>query len=522
MDVAQLAGSPVENLMELFRQAVRWKLPLNLEAYRWAKRQAQRFQAPGDGGNGLRGWLFEIIREEDSQVRTLRALYDTGVLPAVIPELRLVHALVQHDAFHLHPVHEHHLQSFAEMKKLLEGEYDASHPEVREWLEGLENGEVLLLASLIHDVGKGGGRGHAQRGAEMAPAIAARLGLQDEEAELLGFLVAHHVLLTDSAARRDLTDREMIEQCTGVIGSVDRLKMLMLHSFADMRATGPRAWEYWQSLPMGALYQTLVHRLEKGEPDERTVASRLTLLRRKVGEHLAGQVEPGELDAHFEQLSPRYLLSVTPEEAVSHLTLERRLGTSLVCWQVQEKQGMWELTLTSSQPYGLLARVAGILTLHGLDIRKARTHTKINGVAIQIFEVAATESPMDVSWERVMTDLEKTLQGKLALDYRLALQGAGKGREERRVPGRADEVVVDNESSEQDTIIEVYATDRRGLLYAITRALVDLQLDISLAKISTRMDQVADIFYVRTRAGQRVADPEQIEEIRQALLFSLQ
>jgi [protein-PII] uridylyltransferase len=519
---AQVLDSPVEALLELFKQAVHLDLRLGLETYQWSKSQARQLPAALEGKSELRDWLFEIIREENAEIETIRALYETEVLPALIPELRQVHALVQHDAFHLYPVHEHHLRTFAELKKLLNGEHDADYPQIPEWLEDIRSQEVLLLAGLIHDVGKSGGHGHARRGGDMAVLIGERLGLGEEEKELLSFLVANHVLLTDNAARRDLDDERMLRDCSSVIGSVDLLKMLILHSYADLRATGPEAWEYWQNLPILELYQCLLHRVERGDPDVMAVAARLLSLKRQVGELLGDEMTPEELDYHFEQLPPRYLLSATAEEVVSQYKLERQLEESNLSWQVEEKQGNWEITVMSRQHLGLLVRVAGTLTLNQLDIRKAQTHTKKSGVAFQTLEVAALKPEMEISWDQVMADLEKALQGRLALEYRLALHTAEQRRQRRRVPKKPDEVVVDNQSSDQYTIIEVYTKDRPGLLYAITRTMLDLRLQVFLAKISTRMDQVADIFYVLTQEGQRVEDPEHVEEIRQALLFSLQ
>jgi [protein-PII] uridylyltransferase len=519
---SEILASDGEGLLNLFTQAVHLDVSLGAEAHQWAKSQAPKLPGALEGTSALRDWLFDIIREETSRIRTLRALYGTEVLPALVPELREVHALVQHDAFHLHPVHEHHLRTFAELKKLFKGEYDSDFPQVPEWLEGTRDKEVLFLAGLIHDIGKGGGHGHARRGGEMALLIGDRLGLRAEDKELLSFLVANHVLLTDNAARRDIDDEQMLQHCASVIGSVERLKMLALHSFADLRSTGPQAWEYWQDLPILELYQCLLHRLERGDPDVRAVAARLLSLKREVGELLGDEMSKEELDLHFEQLPSRYLVSATPEEVVNQYRLERQLEKAVLSWQVEEKESIWELTLMSRQPLGLLARTAGTLTLNQLDIRRAKTHTKKNGVAFQTFEVAALKPGMEISWEQVMADLEKALEGRLALDYRLAVLAAEQKRERKWAPAKPDEVVVDNHSSDQYTIIEVYTTDRPGLLYSITRTLLDLHLQVFLAKISTRMDQVADIFYVLTQEGQRVEDPEHAEEIKNALLFSLQ
>jgi hypothetical protein len=152
------------------------------------------------------------------------------------------------------------------------------------------------------------------------------------------------------------------------------------------------------------------------------VAARLLSLKREVGELLGDEMSKEELDQEFEQLPSRYLVSATPEEVVSQYRLERQLEKAVLSWQVEEKESIWELTLMSRQPLGLLTMAAGTLTLNQLDIRKAKTHTKKNGVAFQTFEVAALKPGMEISWEQVMADLEKTIQGRLALDYRLAVQ----------------------------------------------------------------------------------------------------
>jgi [protein-PII] uridylyltransferase len=244
-------------------------------------------------------------------------------------------------------------------------------------------------------------------------------------------------------------------------------------------------------------------------------------LRQRISEILGGEFTPEELDRHFGQFGARYLLTVNSKAMAGHLRLARKLEEAPVSWEVRKGQGTWELTVMSREPLGLLFRVAGILTLHGLDIRQAQTHTRRDGIALQIFEVAVLDPEKEVSWEQIMTDLNKALRGKIALEYRLALHRTQQKWEWPRGPKRPDEVVVDNHSSDRYTIVEVYTSDRPGLLYAITHMLLQLQLQVFLAKISTRMDQVADIFYVRTIDGQRVEDSEQIQEIKQALLYSL-
>jgi len=390
--------------------------------------------------------------------------------------------------------------------------------------EGLDDPTVLYLAALLHDLGKSSGRGHARHGGEMMPAVARRLGLHEDQAELLQFLVAQHLLLMDNASMRDLADEEMVANCAAAVGSAERLDHLALLSLADMAATGPRGYQKWRDTPVVALYKRIRHLLEKGEPSSQAITERLVHLRSLIAREASDLLSPAELEVYLAKLAPRYLLSMPSIAVARHLRMEWQLRRSNepVVLEASVKEGMAEITLMSQMTNGLVFRSAGILTLHHLDIRGAQVFAMNDGVVILIFQCRFAEpSSGEPDWDAVRNDLKRLLQGRLALHYRIAAHAAARRSEQLSVRRSPSKILVDNESNAKYTILEVYTLDRVGLLYTIARTLFELQIRIYVAKITTKVDQVADVFYIRTSQGEKVVDPEQLEELENALLFWL-
>jgi len=361
-------------------------------------------------------------------------------------------------------------------------------------------------------------------GGEMIPSIARRMGLDSEESDILQFIVAQHLLLMDNASLRDLADEEMLAQCALVSKTPKRLELLALLSFADMMATGPRAQQKWRDTPVMALYERVNHLLEKGEPSPQAIADRIEQVRKQVEGEVADLISNVELESYFDQLAPRYLLSMPPSSIAKHLRMEWQLQHSeqTFVWEVTVADGLAGVTLLSKETSGLLPRAAGILTLHDLNIISAQVFTKQNGVILLIFQCRLPEEGRQLpDWESAKEDMNRALQGRMSLEYRIAAHASRLGAGQAVTRPAPSKVLIDNESSQVYTIIEVYTTDRVGLLYTITWSLWELQVRIYVAKITTKVDQVADVFYVKTKDGAKVTDPDQIEEIKNALLFWL-
>jgi [protein-PII] uridylyltransferase len=476
------------------------------------------------GDQSVRDELLALIRADAPELRFIREFNSQGLMNSLIPELAAIHGLVQHDAFHLYPVQEHHFRTLTELKRIFRGDYSQAEPELTQIARSIEDPTSLYLAGLLHDIGKSSGRGHAAHGGEMIPAVARRLGLNAEESQLLQFLVAQHLLLMDNASMRDLADDEMVANCASVIGTTERLDLLALLSLGDMVATGPKGYQKWRDTPVIALYERIRHLLERGEPSPQAITERVAHIR----SHLAGEVsdlmETAELENYLANLAPRYVLSMAPDAVARHLSMAWHLRRSgeMLALEVAVADSAAEITLVSRETTGLVYRSAGILTLHDMDIRGAQVFAMNDGEVILVFQCRfAEEKGREPDWDAVRADLKRLLEGKMALNYRIAAHAAGRKFTQLQLRKTPSQILVDNQSNAKYTILEVYTLDRVGLLYTITRTLFELQIRIFVAKIATKVDQVADVFYIRTYQGEKVTDPEQVREIRNALLFWL-
>jgi [protein-PII] uridylyltransferase len=303
-------------------------------------------------------------------------------------------------------------------------------------------------------------------------------------------------------------------------------------TWADSKATGPRAWNVWIGNLVQELFFKIFHILERGElatPDSsQTVSRAKTQIRKKT----EGRISTEKLDDLFEVMPPRYLLNTHPLDVVRHLEMVRGLAHELKSHQSsafifdarEEKQkGSWTVTFLTKDRPGLFSDIAGVMALNNINI-SSNIYTWRDGTAVDIFSVTR---PLDTihaedTWKKVEMDFKNTCSGKLSLPYRLSQKAAPSILSSPKKPVRPPDVVVDNQSSDFFTLIEVFAPDRIGLLYLITRTLFDLRLDIRVAKTGVKGDQIADVFYVRDLDGQKLEDEEQVNEIKRALLYQIE
>lgn len=456
----------------------------------------------------------------------LAAMQFIDFLEAYIPELGAVRAQVQHDAYHVHTVDVHLVMTLWELKKIAFADKDADGEDFeRSVYNEVDNKEVLFLAALLHDIGKGHGDDHARRGAELIPNIGARLGLSEEAVDDLKFLVEAHLFLVRTAMRRDLTEEKLIVDCARRVQTVQRLNMLHLLTFADSRATGPGVMNQWKGTLLRDLYKKIFKVLTRSDLAGKVMAEWTDNLLLEVVARLEGVLAPGEIDRHLTKMSAHYLAVMNPELVVKHIMMERELIVKdlPLLFEVEEKEGGYcEVTIMAQDRPGLLSRMAGVFTLHNINILGSQVFTRTSNIALDIFQVGYPPDKLfaDKAWLKVKEDCHKVLTGHMALDFRLARKRPML-KKTKTVTQQPNKVEVDNETSDFYTIVEVYTYDRLGLLYDVTRTLYDLQLSISIAKISTQVEQVVDVFYVRDFLGQKILDEKQIKEVKDALYFTL-
>ncbi len=513
-------------LIEIFRMCASRRLTLSAEARRLVQEFIylvdERYCKSVECAQS-----FLSILKAQGAYEALEAMQVTGMLGAYIPEFKKVQDRVQFDTYHIYPVGRHLLETVKRLKELRkQGEIILATV-----LSEIKDTEALFLAALLHDIGKTG-KGHSRRGAALAKTILSRLGLEEATIDLVAFLVEHHLLLVETASRRDLDDEKVIVQCARAVGSIERLKMLYLLTWADSAATGPRAWSDWMASLVQELFFKVLHILAKKELATEDAAARLRRMKIAVSKRLGQQVQKEELHGIFQAMSTRYLLSTPPAKVFEHIMMAREIkgktGTGqqvpfILAASLLEAQKCWELTFVGRDRPGLFSEIAGVLAFNNVNILSARVHTWSDGTVVDIFQVTPPLDPLRPykTWEKVSKELRDVFRGRASLPDMLASKAKGRLAPKVPVSTRQPKVAIDNEASDFFTVIEVFADDRIGILYLITRTLFELGLDIRVAKIATKVDQIADAFYVRDQVGQKITESQQLEKIERALMERL-
>jgi [protein-PII] uridylyltransferase len=416
-----------------------------------------------------------------------------GGWTVLLPEWSAVRGRAQHDPWHRYTVDGHAFATVAEVTRLLERD-----PTARAGTDQTGDLETLYLAALLHDVGKGSGVDHSVAGERLARRALRRMGVGPEMADEVAALVRHHLLLVDTATRRDLDDPTVIAAVVATLGMPRRAHLLHLLTVADGLATGPVAWSQWKATLVADLARRVADAMERGAPagpgDPADLAGRIEAARPA----LAGRT--GRLLA---TLPASYPLSVSPEELADELELlADPPGPGAVRYRVDAAgDGHAVVTVCAADRPGTLARTTGVLALHRVSVLRAQAWSTSDGLALQRFAVLA---PASLRWARLEADLEAAWAGRLAVEARLER----KARDYRPSSPVVPDVRVLADESEHSTVVEVRASDALGLLHAVAAALGDLDLDVRVAKIDTLGDRVVDVFYVRSPWGAKLTDAQ--------------
>jgi [protein-PII] uridylyltransferase len=448
--------------------------------------------------------------------RVLEEMLDTGFLAAYIPELAKVESLAQHDVYHVFTVDRHLLQTIRELERLREEE-----PNVYTVVRAPH---ILFLAGLLHDVGKGFGHGHAERGADLARQSGARFGLAADEIDILDFLVRDHLFLSHTAQRRDLEDEELIMRCARQVKTPERLAMLYLLTIADAMATGPTVWNDWIAALLLELYLKIALLLDRKDLSEKEKVRGTELGAQWIREKVSG-LAPKNITINFDLFSDDYLLSFPPEVIVEHITHAKKLAEQDVLFFHEQRQESWSLLVMTKDRPGLLARIFGVLALHNLNVLAAKIFTWADGTAVDTIEISSTiqEKYENQNWQTMAEELGLAIQQRLGLEYRLSRKLAPLRTKPQGVQQRlAAKVTINNAASELYSVIEVFSEDRIGVLYDITKTLSDFGISIYRARIGSKADQIVDVFYVLDQDGSKIEDPAFIDELRQGLKYAVE
>lgn len=462
--------------------------------------------------------LMSILRLPHSS-RALYVFLETGLLERFIPEFKQVRHLAQFDMFHRYSVDYHILKAIESLEDITAGG-KVSEELIRLW-RAQEDLEVIKLALLLHDLGKRAEDHHAVEEDTHSATILRRLGLERHLDEV-SFLVNHHLLMSVTAQRLNYADPKTLRDfCDKVNGRVN-LGRLYLVTFADISAVGPDIWTNWKDKLLADLYTAAEQYYVEGEtmfaPDPER-------LERLAQEAAALDGRPGALElmrVFLERAPNRYLRAVTPETVVFHQRLAERAPERGVALRFRPKAGgdAAEFTVASQSRIGFFSVIAGAFTAKNMSIVAARIHTLKDNFALDTFIVkgpnlAVYDDPHTIA--RFETELGELLSGARDVDEQVRRRQRYLKPHHRAAPlPRKPRAVIANQISRKYSVIEIWAADRVGLLYDITRTMAGLGLDIDSAKISTEGKMAVNVFYVSDGGG-KIEDPQRQQQVTAAL-----
>ncbi len=461
----------------------------------------------------------------------LGVLNETGLLGRLLPDWSRIVGQMQFDTYHVYTVDEHTIEAVRVLNQLelgLLAEVTQTASELATDLTlDARSRRTLYVALLLHDIAKGRGGDHSELGAEIAQNLGPRLGLSAEETETVSWLVLHHLLLSQTAFKRDIDDPKTILDLADTIQSPTRLRLLLILTVCDMRAVSPRVWNNWKATLLTELYERVAEVLEGGLATPERDA-RVTRAKEAVDALLADAGWSEADRAAFLAVGyGGYWLGFDPETHQRHARLMReaeRIAAPLtVETQPLPARAVTEVTVYTNDHAGLFSHIAGALALAGASIVDARIHTLANGRALDTFWVQdAAEGAFDAPHRlaRIPVLIEQALSGELGLGAAIDRQGWTGGRRMRaiHVPPR---VVVDNRASNTHTVIEVNGRDRPGLLHEVTDTISRAGLQIASAHVTTYGVRAVDVFYVKDVFGLKISSERKLAALRDALLAVL-
>ncbi|MFL5005791.1 MAG: [protein-PII] uridylyltransferase [Microvirga sp.] len=509
------------NLIRLFWLADRHNLAVHPDASRLATRSLGLIGPTLRNDREANRLFMDVLTSRNAPEVVLRLMNEAGVLGRFIPDFGRIVAMMQFNMYHHYTVDEHLLRSIGVLAEIDGQRVEHEHPLSNRIVRSIQNRRALYVALFLHDIAKGRTEDHSIAGAGIARRLGPRLGLDPAETETAAWLVEHHLLMSTIAQSRDLSDPKTIETFAGVVQTMERLKLLLVLTIADIKAVGPGVWTGWK----GELLRTLYYETEVVLTGGHSELARMDRVRRAQDELRAALPDWSDdaFATYAQRHYPAYWLKVEPGRRVKHarfVSAAQAAGRTVATMvETDAFRGVTELTVMSPDHPRLLAIITGACAAGGGNIVDAQIFTTADGMALDtIFLSRAFELDTDElrRAERVATAIERALKGEVKIADLVA--GRRPSREGQRTFHVLPEVVIDNALSSRQTVLEVSGLDRPGLLYDLTTVVGKLNLNIASAHIATFGEKAVDVFYVTDLTGTKITHPGRQAAIRRAML----
>ncbi len=508
------------NLIRLFWLADRHNLPIHPDATRLANRSLKLINRAVRIDPEANRLFLDILTSKNAPETILRQMNEAGVLGRFIPDFGRIVAMMQFNMYHHFTVDEHLLRSVGVLSSIETGRLEREHPLASRLIDTIQNRRALYVAVLLHDIAKGRPEDHSIAGAVIAKKLGPRYGLSQAETETVAWLVEHHLLMSMTAQSRDLSDSRTIEKFAGIVQSLERLKLLLILTAADIRAVGPGTWTAWK----GTLLRTLYDETEvvlSGGHSEIARTDRVRLIQIALRERLTDW-SAEVFDAYSQRHGQAYWLKVDGtrhfKNAVFIKSITEEGRTSATACETDAFRGVTELTVYAPDHPRLLSIITGACAAAGGNIVDAQIFTTMDGFALDAIYISrAFERDEDElrRARRIATAIERALKGEIKIAELVADRHPKEPPKTFLVP---PDVAIDNALSSRETVVEITGLDRPGLLYELTTTLNRLNLNITSAHIATFGERAVDVFYVTDLTGTRVVQPDRIQAIRDAAM----
>ncbi len=493
------------NLLRLFEEGLRTGMLLHPDAMRLVSANLHMIDDDMRKNKEAVRIFLDLLLKHGNPERALRRMNELDVLAAFIPEFEPIVAMMQFNMYHSYTVDEHTIQVIANFAAIERGELEEELPLSSEVLRKGLSRKVLVIAMLLHDIGKGRAEDHSILGAKIARKVAPRLGLNKADSETVEWLVRYHLLMSDMAQKRDIADPRTVRDFAKAVKTVKRLDLLLLLTVCDIRGVGPDTWNNWKAALLRALYGQTREMLENGmealsreqRGHEAKKKLRETLpdwpkadLKRETGRHYPPYWQGLHVTAHveFAQMLRDLHKSDDQSQVIIRLHPDDDRDATRACFAMADHPGIF-------------SRVAGALALVGANVVDARSYTTKDGYVTDAFWIQDADGhPFEASrLPRLEQMIHKTLRGEVIAGE--ALKSRDKIKKRERAFNVPTHITFDNEGSEIYTIIEVDTRDRPGLLYDLARTMAHMNVYVANAVIATYGEQVVDTFYVKDMFG---------------------
>ena len=466
----------------------------------------------------------------------LSQMHDLGILGRFLPEFEGLTCLVQHEFYHRYTADIHTLNTIRNLDEVFLRD-DSRHIKFRECLHDSTTPTLLYLVLLLHDIGKSKGiKGHAQTGVEMSAPILKRLGIPAPLHGNILFVIQHHLAMTRFAQQHDVDDPETCQLFADFIREPDLLRYLYVHTYCDTQGTAPDLWNSFKESLLDSLYKGTLHQLTGREGLEETANQLKDELRSQLANRALEGISEEEVEAHFENLPPRYFLHTSAEEVERHLSLVHQVLLNLqsggeegallpvIHWENDLDRGFTIVSLATWDRPGLFYRLAGAFTLSDLNILGSKAFSRADSITIDTFFIVQPDGGV-VSDQTVREKFEQEMRGTLLelnhMLYRIEAQEdepeedsiLQKGLERLEVPFPT-QIEISREPTLGRTIVEVQAGDSLGLLYRLARAITHAGFDIVFARITTENSVALDTFHIETIPAGGLITDEALEDLK--------